>query len=170
MQFHSPRSRAFSLIIVVPAIDLLGGKVVRVEQGDLNRARVYSDDPVKTARTFVENGAALIHVVDLDAAVRSDAVINRRIVDNLLGESGYAVKFQIAGGIRTLETATSLIERGASRIVIGTLAYSKLQVAIDILEALGTSKVVLALDYDTLGHVKTLGWKQKETELSSGCN
>ena len=154
------------MTIVVPAIDLLGGKVVRVEHGDLDRAKVYSDDPIRIARKFVERGATLIHMVDLDAAVRSDTMTNRRILDDLLQQLGRDVKIQIAGGIRTLETATSLVERGTSRIVIGSLAYSNLQIAIDILKALRTSDVVLALDYDDLGHVKTHGWKQDETELA----
>src|ERR1700722_17658579 len=116
-------------MILVPAMDLLDGQVVRVQQGDLNRVQVYSNNPLEIANKFVENGASVIHVVDLNAAVKSDPRKNEKIVDALLSKLSGSIMIQIAGGIRNLSTGRSLIDRGAGRIVIGSVAYSAMEVA-----------------------------------------
>jgi phosphoribosylformimino-5-aminoimidazole carboxamide ribotide isomerase len=151
-------------MILVPAIDLLDGQVVRVQQGDLNRAHVYSNNPLETAKKFAESGAVMIHVVDLNAAVKSDPERNEKMIDSLLMKLGDSVKFQIAGGIRSVTSARSLVDRGAARIVIGSVAYSAPQIATEILESLGKDKLALALDYDGAGNVKTSGWTKMEAE------
>jgi phosphoribosylformimino-5-aminoimidazole carboxamide ribotide isomerase len=151
-------------MILVPAMDLLDGQVVRVQQGDLNRIQVYSNNPLEIASKFVENGASVIHVVDLNAAVKSDPRKNEKIVDVLLSKLSGSIKIQVAGGIRNLATGRSLIDRGAGRIVIGSIAYSEVEVAIEILETFGDFRVVLALDYDVSGTVKTSGWTKAERE------
>ncbi|HXQ92573.1 MAG TPA: 1-(5-phosphoribosyl)-5-[(5-phosphoribosylamino)methylideneamino] imidazole-4-carboxamide isomerase [Nitrososphaerales archaeon] len=148
----------------MPAIDLLDGQVVRVQQGDLNRAIVYSSNPLETAEKFARSGATIIHVVDLNAAVKSDPRKNEKTIEQFLTELGDSVKFQIAGGIRNSTAASSLIDRGAARIVIGSVAYSAPQIATEILGSLGKNKVVLALDYDNTGYVKTSGWTKAEWE------
>ena len=153
-------------MILVPAIDLLNGQVVRAEQGDLNRAHVYSNNPLEIAEKFATRGATIIHVVDLNAAVKSDPGKNEKTIERLLTELGDSVKFQIAGGIRTVPTASSLIDCGAARIVIGSVAYSAPEIATEILESLGKNKVVLALDYDNAGNVKTSGWTRVEMETA----
>jgi phosphoribosylformimino-5-aminoimidazole carboxamide ribotide isomerase len=138
--------------------------VVRVEQGDLGRAKIYSDDPTKVAEKFLQNGAQLVHVVDLNAAVRSEPLRNRQTIDSLLEKLGYLNRFQIAGGIRKPEMAKSLVAKGAARVVIGSIAYSSPETALEILHAATSPKTVLALDYDGSGAVKTWGWKKTEKE------
>lgn len=125
---------------------------------------VYSDNPVETAKKFVASGAAIIHVVDLDAAVKSDPKRNEKTIDRLLTDLGDSVKFQIAGGIRSITNARSLIDRGAAKIVVGSIAYSAPEIAIEILKSLGENKLVLALDYDSVGNIKTSGWTKAERE------
>lgn len=154
------------MTLVVPAVDLLDGNVVRLEQGDLKRSNVYSNDPIKVVKEFAENGASLIHLVDLNAAVRSDPMRNEMTINAILQNVNNS-KFQIAGGIRSVETAISLISKGAGRIVLGSVAYLSLETALKILESIGSSKTVLALDYDREGRVKTHGWKKNENETTS---
>lgn len=154
------------MTIVVPAIDLLNGMVVRVEQGDLNRATVYSRDPVETARSFTEHGATIIHVVDLDAAVKSNPATNAGVIESLLSNLGRKVRFQVGGGVRNIDTARSLIEGGSSRVVISSLAYSSIDACLEMLRSFGADRIVLALDYDEKGIVRTSGWKNSQKEYA----
>jgi phosphoribosylformimino-5-aminoimidazole carboxamide ribotide isomerase len=151
-------------MIVVPAMDLWDRKIVRLEQGDLNRVTVYSEIPPEIAEEFIEYGATKIHLVDLNAAVGLDSKTNNEIIDDLLNGLGTSVDFQVAGGIRALSRASSLSDRGAKSIVLGSIAYSDPPVAKEILSVLGRERVVLALDYDAFGYVKTSGWKKTEDE------
>ena len=107
---------------LIPAIDIRGGQCVRLVQGDYARETVFSDDPVAMARQWASQGAARIHVVDLDAAKEgrpvNDAII-RRIVD------GCGVPVQVAGGVRDAAAVDRWASAGAARIVIGTLAVEQ---------------------------------------------
>ncbi|MCL5067259.1 MAG: 1-(5-phosphoribosyl)-5-[(5-phosphoribosylamino)methylideneamino] imidazole-4-carboxamide isomerase [Thaumarchaeota archaeon] len=145
-------------------MDLLDSRVVRVEQGDERRLKVYSDNPVDTAESLVKKGASLIHVVDLNAAIHGDSSVNGRVVEDLLLRLGARARFQVAGGIRDEPLAASLIQLGAERIVLGSLAYSNPVKALSILKRIGSKKTVLALDYGLDGRVRTKGWKKAETE------
>ncbi|MDZ4168523.1 MAG: 1-(5-phosphoribosyl)-5-[(5-phosphoribosylamino)methylideneamino]imidazole-4-carboxamide isomerase [Coriobacteriia bacterium] len=104
-------------MIVLPAIDLLGGRAVRLAQGDYERVTVYNEDPVAQAREFAEAGAEWIHVVDLDGA-RDGVPGNTEVIERIVAEVGIPV--QTGGGIRTLETMVRLVGAGASRLVLGT--------------------------------------------------
>lgn len=109
-------------MILFPAIDLLGGRVVRLRRGDRAQVDVYADDPVAVARDFVERGASWIHVVDLSAAFEegSDArAANTRAIRDICALPG--VKVDTGGGIRSLERIDELVEAGASRIALGTI-------------------------------------------------
>ncbi|OGP56928.1 MAG: 1-(5-phosphoribosyl)-5-[(5-phosphoribosylamino)methylideneamino]imidazole-4-carboxamide isomerase [Deltaproteobacteria bacterium RBG_13_61_14] len=107
-------------MIVIPAIDLKSGQVVRLEQGRLDRDKVYSSDPAATAKKFAEAGAELIHVVDLDGAFQKKPV-NSAAVDAILKAT--AVPIEVGGGIRDLETISFYLERGVSRVILGTAAH-----------------------------------------------
>ena len=104
-------------MIILPAIDLLGGKAVRLSQGDYARVTVYNDDPVAQAREFADQGAEWLHVVDLDGA-RDGVPGNTDIVERIVADVGLPV--QTGGGIRTLETMQRLSDAGVSRMVLGT--------------------------------------------------
>jgi len=104
-------------VIVFPAIDILGGRAVRLAQGDYNRVTVYNADPVAQARIFADQGAEWIHVVDLDGA-RDGTPGNIGVVERIVREVGIPV--QNGGGIRTLETMQRLADAGVSRMVLGT--------------------------------------------------
>lgn len=104
-------------MIVLPAIDILGGRAVRLAQGDYNRVTVYNEDPVAQAREFVEAGAEWIHVVDLDGA-RDGVPGNIALIERIARETG--ARLEVGGGVRTLETMGRLTEAGVERVVIGT--------------------------------------------------
>jgi phosphoribosylformimino-5-aminoimidazole carboxamide ribotide isomerase len=104
-------------MLIVPAIDLLGGRVVRLVRGDYKNVTVYSDDPVGVAGTFARTGAKLIHIVDLDRA-RGDSSVNRDILRAVRRNTDCAV--ETGGGVRTERDIEELLECGVERIVIGT--------------------------------------------------
>jgi len=104
-------------MILFPAIDLLGGKAVRLAQGDYERVTVYNDDPVAQAREFVDGGAEWIHVVDLDGA-RDGVPGNLDAIERMARETG--ARLEVGGGVRSLETMGRLTEAGVERVVVGT--------------------------------------------------
>jgi phosphoribosylformimino-5-aminoimidazole carboxamide ribotide isomerase len=105
---------------MIPAIDLLGGKVVRLHKGDYGQVTVYSDDPAGQAKRFLDAGATRLHVVDLDGA-REGKPGNRDVIEAVL-RSAPGLMVQVGGGIRTRDMAKHWFDLGASRVVLGTLA------------------------------------------------
>ncbi|MGQ0431065.1 MAG: HisA/HisF-related TIM barrel protein [Microthrixaceae bacterium] len=102
-----------------PAIDLRGGKVVQLIQGDFDRERIHGDDPVAVAEAFVAAGAPWIHAVDLDAA-RTGEPLNRHLIAAIA--AAVDVPVQAGGGVRTLDAAAALADAGVARVVMGTAA------------------------------------------------
>ncbi len=107
-------------MVVIPAIDLLGGKLVRLTKGDFEQATVYSDDPLDVAGQLASAGARRLHVVDLDAARGTGS--NGGLIGQILQRGDLQV--QVAGGVRSAEAVDSLIEHGAHWVVMGTAAVN----------------------------------------------
>jgi phosphoribosylformimino-5-aminoimidazole carboxamide ribotide isomerase len=103
---------------VIPAIDILGGRCVRLTQGDYSKPTVYADDPVEVVKRFHGAGAQRVHVVDLDAARGSAS--NRPVIAKML--DGLDVQLQVAGGVRTAEAVDTLVDAGAQWVVMATAA------------------------------------------------
>jgi phosphoribosylformimino-5-aminoimidazole carboxamide ribotide isomerase len=140
---------------VYPAIDLRGGKCVRLKQGDFDRSKEYDADPVERAREWERQGASVIHVVDLDGAeMGSPAQLDliERMADAV------NVPLQVGGGIRTLKDLRSVQEAGAKRVVMGTAVVGDRDMRLSAVEAAGDSLVV-AVDARE-GIVATHGWRQ----------
>lgn len=139
---------------VVPAIDLVGGRVVRLERGELERKHVYADDPTAVARDWAARGARRLHVVDLDRSIRGDVGqvdVIARLVDAV------EVPVQVAGGIREPGTAADWIARGADRIVVGAHALlADPGLLSGMVERFG-GRLVAALDAKD-GEIRTAGW------------
>ena len=142
-------------MIVFPAIDLLGGRAVRLAQGDYDRVTVYNEDPVAQARAFAEVGATWIHVVDLDGA-RDGVPGNIAVVERIARETGLSV--QTGGGIRTLETMRRLADVGARRMVLGTKLVTDEAFVADAVAEFGDA-VVAGVDARD-GEVKIAGWRE----------
>jgi phosphoribosylformimino-5-aminoimidazole carboxamide ribotide isomerase len=142
---------------VLPAIDVRGGGVVRLAQGDFGRETTYDADPVAAAVTFATAGAAWLHVVDLDAA-RTGLAANRSVVQAIVAAVGKQVGVEAAGGFRTAEAVAAAFEMGAARVVIGTAAVADPSFAGTLVDRHGTDRIVVALDVRdgmAIGH----GWQ-----------
>jgi phosphoribosylformimino-5-aminoimidazole carboxamide ribotide isomerase len=110
-------------MILIPAIDLKGGRVVRLFQGDFSKEKVYGDDPLAYAKHFAKVGAKRLHIVDLDGAKEGRPVHNDLIL-SLVKE--ISIPIQVGGGIRTEEDVTSYLEGGVSQVILGTKAVEDL--------------------------------------------
>jgi len=136
-----------------PAIDLRGGQVVQLIQGDFDRERVHGDDPVAVAQAFVAAGAPWIHTVDLDAA-RTGESLNRHLIAAIA--AAVDVPVQAGGGVRSAEAAAALADVGVARVVLGTLALEDPDLVATI-----ASRQPVALGLDVRGReVAVRGWAQ----------
>lgn len=142
-------------MILYPAIDLLGGKVVRLRQGEYNDSTVYGDDPVAVALSFVEQGASWVHMVDLDAA-KSAEPVNRAVIASVASALSGRALLQVGGGVRTLADAQALADAGVSRVVMGSAAVADPSL-VDVVAA--RVSVAVGLDHRD-GVVATHGWTE----------
>ena len=145
-------------MVILPAIDLLDGKVVRLAQGRRGEVTVYSDDPVGTARRWVEAGASWLHVVDLNGAF-DGTYINLPIAKRIIASCGIHV--ELSGGIRTRETLSQAIGAGASRVVLGTQACEDPAFVEAATKQYG-SAIAAAIDAKA-GQVVSRGWVSPTT-------
>jgi phosphoribosylformimino-5-aminoimidazole carboxamide ribotide isomerase len=125
-----------------PAIDLLGGRVVQLQQGDYARATKYSDDPIAVARDFEAAGVRWIHVVDLDAA-RSGVSANLGVIEAIC--ANVSVRVQTGGGVRSMDDAGDRLAAGVARVVIGSAAVERPEL-VEELAALHPGRVAVGLD------------------------
>jgi phosphoribosylformimino-5-aminoimidazole carboxamide ribotide isomerase len=144
---------------LIPAIDLLDGKVVRLHQGKYDEVTVYDDDPVAMAKRFEAQGAARLHVVDLEGA-RRGAPAHVAIIQGILRETNLEV--QIGGGIRNEEVAQRWMDAGAARVVLGTVVVKAPDVARAICDRYPQA-VVMALDARD-GKVAVEGWQEQSVQ------
>jgi phosphoribosylformimino-5-aminoimidazole carboxamide ribotide isomerase len=149
-------------VILLPAIDIRDGKAVRLEQGDFAKETVYDADPLDAARKWVEAGASQLHVVDLDGA-REGEPRNLHHLERIASE--LRVPVQYGGGLRSIVSAREALAAGASRVVLGTAAYSDLDFLDQALEAWGV-RVVVAIDVRG-GHVSVSGWTKTTQMLAA---
>jgi len=141
-------------VIIYPAIDLRGGRVVRLKEGDPNRQTVFSDDPVATARRWMDEGAAWLHMVNLDGAF-ADQNANGLILEQV---AKLGVPVQFGGGLRRLEDMQRAIDQGATRIVLGTVAVQQPELVIEAVTRWGAEQICVGLDARD-GKVTTHGWQ-----------
>jgi phosphoribosylformimino-5-aminoimidazole carboxamide ribotide isomerase len=141
---------------VIPALDIMGGRVVRLTRGDPETSKLYgSMSPLEAAERWSREGAELIHIVDIDAALRKGSNRDQilEIVESL------AVKVQVGGGIRDMQEAASLLDAGVYRVVLGSYALGNQSEAARLLDAYGPERVSVALDHRD-GRVLIKGWTE----------
>jgi phosphoribosylformimino-5-aminoimidazole carboxamide ribotide isomerase len=141
-------------LILFPAIDLKGGQVVRLAEGDMERATVYGDNPAAQAELFAQAGAEWLHVVDLDGAFAGESV-NGAAVASIL-ESGFGGHIQLGGGIRNRESIDRWLDLGVRRVVIGTAALENPEL-VKAAARDNPGRIVVAVDARD-GMVATHGW------------
>ena len=139
---------------LLPAIDILDGRAVRLAKGNYSQVTVYNDDPVDQARKFEAQGATWIHVVDLDGA-RTGVPENIAIVERIVRETSLSV--EVGGGIRTLKTLERLADIGATRMVLGTALVNDPDLARAAVECVGGGRLTAGIDAKG-GEVAVSGW------------
>ena len=145
-------------MLIIPAVDLMEGKCVRLIKGDPKRCKIYYDDPLEAAELFLEQGAQMIHLVDLDAAMmRGENVsVIEKIINNI------PLKIQVAGGIRSLDKIDSILNLGAFRVVLGTVCIKNQKIVEEATRKFGSSKIMAAIDL-LEGVPAFHGWKEKSS-------
>jgi phosphoribosylformimino-5-aminoimidazole carboxamide ribotide isomerase len=138
-----------------PAIDVLGGKAVRLVKGDFEAKKVYDEDPLSAARGWVAAGARFLHVVDLDGA-RAGAPVNLDHLERISSNLGVPVQF--GGGLRSLKAIEEAIEAGAERVILGTAAFTDPTLLERALEQ-WPGRVLVSVDVRD-GRVATAGWTE----------
>jgi len=150
----------------IPAVDIRGGRCVRLVQGDFARETAYGDDPADMARHWQAQGAQRLHVVDLDGA-RDGVRGNAGAISKLLG--AVEIPVQVGGGIRSLDTARILLEQGADRVVVGTAAAERPEALIAWIGELGAERLVVGVDARN-ARVATHGWRNvTDLDVESFC-
>ncbi len=130
---------------LLPAIDLRGGRVVRLRQGDFERETAYADDPVAVAIRFVEGGARWLHVVDLDGA-RSGRPAHETVIGQIVDAVGKDASVEVAGGLRSIGAVSEAIDAGAARAVVGTSALANPAFVAALVRTHGVDRIAVALD------------------------
>jgi phosphoribosylformimino-5-aminoimidazole carboxamide ribotide isomerase len=153
-------------VLIIPAIDLLEGKAVRLAEGDRSRATIYSDSPWQLAAEFAATGAQRIHVVDLDGAFAgkpSQVALIRRLLDaaRAAAPAGTKVELEVGGGIRDAAAVETLIDAGVDKVVVGTLAVREPELVAELCERF-PGAIVVAIDARD-GMVTVEGWTETST-------
>jgi phosphoribosylformimino-5-aminoimidazole carboxamide ribotide isomerase len=143
-------------MILLPAIDILDGKAVRLARGEFEERTVYDADPLEAARRWVQAGARALHVVDLDGA-RTGAPVNLAHVQRITEE--VAIPVQVGGGLRTIDAVRDAVRAGAARVVLGTAAYRDVDLLDEAVAELG-DRLVVSVDARD-GQLAAAGWLEQ---------
>ena len=141
---------------LIPAIDLMNGKIVRLTHGDPKTAKIYSQfgGPVETAKKWQADGATKLHIIDLDAALGMGN--NLSVIAEIAENTDFPI--QVGGGIRKIEAVKKVLGLGVSQVILGALAFSDLQTVTQIQQKFGAEAVIVALD-NRDGKIMVEGWK-----------
>ena len=148
------------MIEIIPAIDLIDGKCVRLTQGDYSSKKVYNENPVEVAKEFEANGIRRLHVVDLDGA-SSHHVVNYRTLDKIA--EGTSLTIDFGGGIKSDEDLVIAFENGAQMVTIGSVAVKSPTLFDKWMKQYGPEKIILGADVKE-GHIAVEGWKEESAQ------
>lgn len=148
------------MIELIPAIDIIDGKCVRLTKGDYDTKKIYNEDPVRVAKEFEAHGIRRLHVVDLDGA-RSKHIVNDKVLQRIARETNLVIDF--GGGIKTDEDVARAFEAGAHMITIGSIAVTDPERSMEWLHRYGAEHIVLGADVRN-GRVSINGWKEDSQE------
>ena len=141
---------------IIPAIDIRNGKCVRLFKGLEGSAKIYSENPLEILKMWINQNATRLHIIDLDKARSKGS--NENLIKVLLKEASNKIRIQIGGGIRSIAYAMNLLEAGADRIILGTLAIKSPEEITRVSREFGKEHIMVALDYK-LNNVAINGWK-----------
>ena len=148
------------MITLIPAIDIIGGRCVRLTKGDYATEKVYADDPVEVARRMEELGFRRLHVVDLDGA-RSKHVVNLDVLRRITQETQLVVDF--GGGVKTEQDLRLAFDAGAAMVTVGSIAVTEPERVLGWLQEFGPERLVLGADVRD-GRISINGWKEESQQ------
>ena len=144
---------------IIPAIDIIDGKCVRLSQGDYDRKKIYNENPLEVARSFEDAGIQYLHLVDLDGA-KAGKLINRKVLEDIAGKTDLKVDF--GGGIKSDEDIKIAFDSGAKQVTCGTIAVKAPAKVMEWLEKYGSASLILGADVKDK-FVAVSGWTEKTT-------
>ncbi|PJJ66874.1 1-(5-phosphoribosyl)-5-[(5-phosphoribosylamino)methylideneamino]imidazole-4-carboxamide isomerase [Chryseobacterium geocarposphaerae] len=145
---------------IIPAIDIIDGKCVRLSKGDYKTKKIYNENPVEVAKEFESFGIKFLHLVDLDGA-KSKHIVNQKVLENIAGETSLEIDF--GGGLKTLEDIEIAFNSGAKQITIGSIAVQNPEFCFDLIKKYGSEKIILGADCDNR-KIKTSGWLEESNQ------
>ncbi|MEZ4810990.1 MAG: 1-(5-phosphoribosyl)-5-[(5-phosphoribosylamino)methylideneamino] imidazole-4-carboxamide isomerase [Allomuricauda sp.] len=145
---------------IIPAIDIIEGKCVRLSKGDYSTKKVYNEDPLEVAKQFEAHGLQYLHLVDLDGA-KSKHIVNHRVLESIASKTHLKIDF--GGGLKTEEDLNIAFESGAQQITGGSIAVKDKETFLGWLETYGTDKIILGADAMD-GKVAVSGWQEESDQ------
>lgn len=145
---------------IIPAIDIIDGKCVRLSKGDYSTKKIYNENPVEVAREFEDFGIQYLHLVDLDGA-KSKHIVNQRVLEEIAKSTSLQIDF--GGGLKTSQDIETAFNSGAKQITLGSIAVQDPEFCLTIIEKYGSERVILGADCENR-KIKTSGW-QEESNL-----
>ncbi|WP_312992101.1 1-(5-phosphoribosyl)-5-[(5-phosphoribosylamino)methylideneamino]imidazole-4-carboxamide isomerase [Chryseobacterium flavum] len=142
---------------IIPAIDIIDGKCVRLSKGDYNTKKIYNEDPVEVAKEFENFGIRFLHLVDLDGA-KSKHIVNQKVLENIAGSTSLHIDF--GGGLKTQEDIETAFNSGAKQITLGSIAVHNPEFCFRMIERYGAGKIILGADCENR-KIKTSGWLEE---------
>lgn len=140
---------------IIPAIDIIGGKCVRLSKGDYDTQKIYSENPLEVAKKFEESGLKFLHLVDLDGA-KAKHIVNHKTLENIASNTNLTIDF--GGGIKTKNDVKLAFDCGAKKITIGSIAVQNPPFCIELLQEFGSERLILGADCLDR-KIKTSGWQ-----------
>lgn len=145
---------------IIPAIDIIDGKCVRLSQGDYNSKKIYNENPLEVAKEFEDHGIEFLHLVDLDGA-KSKHIVNHKILEKIAGKT--SLKIDFGGGLKSDNDLRIAFECGANQITGGSIAVKEPETFFSWLEKFGSEKIILGADAKNR-KVAVSGWTEESTE------
>ncbi|RXM52859.1 MULTISPECIES: 1-(5-phosphoribosyl)-5-[(5-phosphoribosylamino)methylideneamino]imidazole-4-carboxamide isomerase [unclassified Chryseobacterium] len=142
---------------IIPAIDIIEGKCVRLSKGDYSTKKIYNEDPVEVAREFEDFGIQFLHLVDLDGA-KSKHIVNQKVLENIAKSTSLHIDF--GGGLKSSQDIETAFNSGAKQITLGSIAVQNPEFCLSTLEKYGPEKIILGADCENR-KIKTSGWQEE---------
>jgi phosphoribosylformimino-5-aminoimidazole carboxamide ribotide isomerase len=142
---------------IIPAIDIIDGKCVRLSKGDYSTKKIYNEDPVEVAKEFESFGIQFLHLVDLDGA-KSKHIVNQKVLENIAGATSLHIDF--GGGLKTQQDIETAFNSGAKQITLGSIAVQDPEFCFGMMQKYGAEKIILGADCENR-KIKTSGWLEE---------
>ncbi|MGU3375124.1 1-(5-phosphoribosyl)-5-[(5-phosphoribosylamino)methylideneamino]imidazole-4-carboxamide isomerase [Chryseobacterium sp. M5A1_1a] len=145
---------------IIPAIDIIDGKCVRLSKGDYSTKKIYNENPVEVAKEFEDFGVKYLHLVDLDGA-KSKHIVNQKVLEDIARSTSLHIDF--GGGLKTQQDIETAFSSGAKQITLGSIAVQDPEFCYKTIEKYGPENIILGADCDNR-KIKTSGWQEESNE------